>query len=239
MRFHLLLGLFGLTGIASLMSLPFEQIPGLQSDVPPWALRSLGLINPMILTVLALLIGGGLAHRVSLDAPIVRKVSEGRGAGSDWRRALPAGLLAALPIGVMLFAAGESLTRQATGAIPQTPALVRVLYGGVTEEIVARWGCMTFVVWAAWRIARRRGPAIATDYYAGMLVSSLAFAAAHLLIVYASISSPTLAIIALVMGVNTAAGVVFGWLFWRRGLEAAMIAHIGAHVVALGMSLLS
>jgi len=37
--------------------------------------------------------------------------------------------------------------------------------------------------------------------------------------------------VAWVIGVNTAFGVLFGYLFWRYGLEAAMIAHGVAHVV--------
>jgi hypothetical protein len=31
--------------------------------------------------------------------------------------------------------------------------------------------------------------------------------------------------------VNTAFGVLFGFLYWRWGLEAAMIAHVLSHVV--------
>jgi membrane protease YdiL (CAAX protease family) len=35
---------------------------------------------------------------------------------------------------------------------------------------------------------------------------------------------------------NAIGGVVFGWLYWRRGIEAAMVAHLTAdltlHVVA-------
>ena len=38
-------------------------------------------------------------------------------------------------------------------------------------------------------------------------------------------------IVAWVIGVNTAFGVLFGYLFSRYGLEAAMIAHGVAHVV--------
>ena len=36
---------------------------------------------------------------------------------------------------------------------------------------------------------------------------------------------------AFVVVANTAFGVLFGWLFWRYGLEAAMIAHAMAHLV--------
>ena len=30
---------------------------------------------------------------------------------------------------------------------------------------------------------------------------------------------------------NAVAGVAFGWLFWKYGLEAAMLGHMSAHVV--------
>jgi hypothetical protein len=38
--------------------------------------------------------------------------------------------------------------------------------------------------------------------------------------------------------VNAAFGVLFGYLFWRYGLEAAMIAHATAHVVSYVAGLL-
>jgi hypothetical protein len=37
--------------------------------------------------------------------------------------------------------------------------------------------------------------------------------------------------LAWVLGANGLVGVVFGWLYWRYGLLAAMIAHFSADVV--------
>jgi membrane protease YdiL (CAAX protease family) len=34
------------------------------------------------------------------------------------------------------------------------------------------------------------------------------------------------------VGVNAAFGLLFGWLYWRRGLESAMIAHAMTHLVS-------
>lgn len=39
-------------------------------------------------------------------------------------------------------------------------------------------------------------------------------------------------VVAFVIGANTAFGLLFGYLFWRHGLESAMIAHALAHVVS-------
>lgn len=41
------------------MLLPVEESPGVSADRPPWLLRALALTNLLILTCLALLIGGG------------------------------------------------------------------------------------------------------------------------------------------------------------------------------------
>src|SRR5439155_5582019 len=38
------------------------------------------------------------------------------------------------------------------------PAITRFLYGGFTEELLLRWGMMTFLVWAAWRLFQRPPP---------------------------------------------------------------------------------
>jgi membrane protease YdiL (CAAX protease family) len=32
------------------------------------------------------------------------------------------------------------------------------------------------------------------------------------------------------VALNAIGGIVFGWLYWRRSLEAAMVAHASAHV---------
>jgi membrane protease YdiL (CAAX protease family) len=40
------------------------------------------------------------------------------------------------------------------------------------------------------------------------------------------------AVVAFVIGVNTAFGVLFGYLYRRHGLESAMIAHALAHTVS-------
>ena len=37
---------------------------------------------------------------------------------------------------------------------------------------------------------------------------------------------------------NAAGGLIFGWLYWQKGLESAMLAHIFAHVVMVLAELL-
>lgn len=74
-------------------------------------------------------------------------------------------------------------------------------------------------------------------YWIGILAAALTFAASHLPLLYALTGSPPHWLLALVLAGNGIAGVAFGWLYWRAGLEAAIMAHALAHVVATLLTL--
>ncbi|WP_146896712.1 CPBP family glutamic-type intramembrane protease [Adhaeribacter aerolatus] len=57
------------------------------------------------------------------------------------------------------------------------------------------------------------------------------FAAAHLPVVFQSVAAPAAGLISYIMLGNTIGGVIFGWIYWKKGLEAAFISHMFAHVV--------
>jgi membrane protease YdiL (CAAX protease family) len=104
---------------------------------------------------------------------------------------------------------------------------------GVGEEILLRLGVMTTIVWGLAKLTRRRppGPAVMGS---GIVLASLLFGAMHLPIA-GRLFTLTGLLIASVIIANGAIGLVFGWLYWRKGLIAAMAAHttqdITTHVV--------
>jgi membrane protease YdiL (CAAX protease family) len=105
-----------------------------------------------------------------------------------------------------------------------------VSYGaGVYEEILMRLGFLTFVVWGLTRLTRQAaaGPRSA---WAGIPVASLLFGMMHLPAA-SRLVGLTGPVIAQVLFENGILGVIFGWLYWRKGLIAAMTAHISQDVV--------
>lgn len=115
----------------------------------------------------------------------------------------------------------------------ELPLLARVLYGGITEELLLRWGLMTALAWLAWRFAQhRQGPVRATSVWIAIGISAGLFGVGHLPAAVALIGQLNASHIAFVVGANTVFGLLFGFLDWRYGLEAAMIAHALSHVVA-------
>lgn len=138
--------------------------------------------------------------------------------------------------GIGLFAIGGYASPVAlAGVEPQftVPLLARVLYGGITEELLLRWGAMTLLVWLAWRFLQRRQDAPRAGYvWLAIVASALLFGAGHLPAVAVHLDTWTPEVVLFVMGANGVFGVLFGYLFWRYGLEAAMIAHALTHAVA-------
>src|SRR5690606_32745201 len=111
-----------------------------------------------------------------------------------------------------------------------TSVASRFLYGGITEEILMRFGLMTFLVWLLFKIFRSLSAGI---YWTAIFVSAVLFALGHFPIVFQSIDNPPAVLLAYVIIGNSIGGIVFGWLYWKKGLEVAMIAHVFTHVIML------
>ena len=224
----------GLAGVAALGLMPLERLVPPGGAVPP---RALFLVQPAVFVLLGVLIGCLLAHRVGLDAPLVRAWAERRSGLDVLRRQLVPALAAAAATALVLLAYGagvEQWTAREGAAVLgrlqglQPPLATKLLYGGIAEELLSRWGLMTLVVWLA-ASAGLRG---AAPYWVGVAVAALLFARGHLPTLFLVAGAPPAWLVAAVVVGNAGPGALFGWLFWRHGLEAAMLAHDGAHLIA-------
>jgi hypothetical protein len=100
------------------------------------------------------------------------------------------------------------------------------LFGGLTEEVIMRWGFMTIIIWILWRIFQH-GIGIPKELliWSGILLSQILFAIGHIpTLIKFGITNPvwcacTIFIVSL----------PWGWLFWKHGLESAFIAHASFH----------
>ncbi len=230
-KYWQLILLLGLVGVASLMLLPMELL--VDTELSPIALRALALIQPAILTCLAVLVGSLTAPKIGLQAPAIRAVVDGESPlpalKQQWLPALVVGVIGAAVLVLYQLGPGSSLTGS-TGF--DTPLLTRVLYGGITEEILTRWGLVSLFAWLGWLMWRK--PASLPPGITAMAVGLAAalFAAGHLPTLYALESGADGALVMAVLLGNAIPGILFGMLFVRRGLEAAMMAHMATHLLA-------
>ena len=157
-RFGLALWALGAIGCASLLLAPLELMQPPPLDFAPLAFRALSLINPLILLTALVALGTWLAPCTSLDAPLVRAWLKRAPLGQIFQRqflpALGVGILGAMIL--LLFAAiSAPWFAETIAARFDMPLLPRLLYGGITEELISRWGLMTLSVWLLMRLRLR------------------------------------------------------------------------------------
>lgn len=231
----------GLLGVASLALLPVERLAPEPLPVSVAMLRLLSLINPALLVVGAAWIGTVLAHRVGLDAPAIRQALTGSSPKPVLHRQASKSVLPGLGIGLLLAGYAVATGRYFATLDPDAasrlqaltpPFVVRILYGGIAEEIIARWGVMTLVCWMTWRLMGRPLRPPGTVFWIGIVAAALVFGLVHLPFLFGVTGDLPLWLPVVAVGTNVMAGVMFGWLFWRAGLEAAILAHAFAHVTA-------
>jgi membrane protease YdiL (CAAX protease family) len=96
---------------------------------------------------------------------------------------------------------------------------------------------MSALALGGWVLAGRRGDAPGPGVaWAAIGVSAVLFGVGHLPALAQAVGL-TPALIARTVLLNAVAGVAFGWLYWRRSLEAAMVAHAAFHVPLVALSL--
>ena len=232
-RVSLRLILIGLVATASMLLAPLERLMPVELD--PFLLRLLAIVQPAILVVGAGLLGGWAAPKVGLDAPLVRAWVDRRSILTVWRNQASAATAVGLGVGLILAGFWAVVVHAGlSGPLMkfQIPLATKILYGGIVEELLMRWGPMSLVVWAVWRLGGSAAAVPIWCYWAGIGVAAILFAVGHLPALYLLIPDPHPWFVALVIIANAVPGILFGWLFWRRGLEAAMLAHALAHLVA-------
>ena len=243
-RLFLILFLIGFAGVLSILLIDLSAIASLipAADVPPItpAIKILSLIQPAVLVGVAVLIGVALAPQVGLSAPAAEALAAGEQVLPALRPQLIPGVLGGV-IGALAILGTHAvfkplLTAETVERISRFGALLpiptRLLYGGLTEEVLIRWGLMTLFVWIIWRLLQERlDKPKSVCLVVAILVSSIVFGLGHLPIAIVVLPQITLAVILFVIIANSAFAIVAGYLYWKRGLESAMIAHVLCHVV--------
>lgn len=226
-------------GMAGVVALSLTVLPRLleisPSSLPAQVAVAAGMLQSAAVLALAVWAGVVLAPPIGLHAPVAEAAVAGTGI---WRalkpQILPATVVGLLVGGLLALLAGHAPEGlRAIGAALEIPLVAKLLYGGITEEIIMRWGLMTALVWLLWRVLQRRaGPPRRTLVAAAIVVAAILFGVGHLPLAIGMGVEPSGPVAMFIVAGNAVPGILFGWLYWRWGLEAAMLAHALSHAVA-------
>jgi hypothetical protein len=191
------------------------------------------VVQTTLMVALAVLAGLTLGRRIRLGAPLLESLLARRPA--DGRSPLPgAVLLGAVTAAVIVGLDLAVPNWQPAGDRPSYPlwqGLLAGVYGGVTEELLLRFGLFTTLAFVLWRIRGQRADQVpAATLWTVNVIVAVAFALLHLPATVPLGDLTTLVVLRTLV-LNGVGGLVFGYLYWRRGLEAAIAAHFTADIV--------
>lgn len=109
----------------------------------------------------------------------------------------------------------------------QLGILTRLFYGGIVEEVIFRFGIMSFLVWLAGMLIKN----VAMAFWLGNIVAAALFALAHLPAIFQMKVTVTKTILIYFNSMNIMVGLCCGWLYWTQGFAAAVLCHMLFHLV--------
>ncbi len=257
-KLALVLFLLGLIGAVAVVPYAFTTVgvAQMQLSVPVENLMTLQVLLTVVLLFVAIPFGMAASGRVGIGAPYVARIVGAavpalyvRTSSDGSRRApgfgsfllsvvlasavgvIAAGLVVATDVLLFHTAIGAALAR---GLIASPfERLLAVLYGGINEELLMRFFGLSVIAWLFHRAERRSVPGLSRfGATMAVLIAAALFSIGHLPfaseVTILDISSTARSLL-----LNSMSGVLFGWLYWRRGLEAAMVAHGMADLILL------
>jgi membrane protease YdiL (CAAX protease family) len=186
------------------------------------------------------------ANRIGLGTPILEAKLKGEAVADKVRAILPISiilgviasvLIVGLDVAIFQPAMLRELGDSANALNLQTaqPAawkgFLASFYGGIVEEILLRLFTMSLLAWLGKFISHTAdGYPTPVVMWVANILSAILFGIGHLPATAQIIPLTTLVITRAII-LNGFVGVVCGYLYWKRGLESAMISHFSADLV--------
>lgn len=181
------------------------------------------MLHTAVMTGIATIVGSWASPKVGLNKPIIYN-------RKSIAAAVVIGLVSASLIVIpekLVFA--EVLGLEDKFEFSWLYFLGSVLYGGIIEEILLRFGLMTLIIWIASKMTKSTNSN--GIYIAGIIIAALLFAAGHLPATAQMLGLSQVSVIRTLF-LNFLPGIGFGYLYWKHGLAYAMLGHISTHVIS-------
>jgi hypothetical protein len=217
-----------LLAMSGVVVVVLTMLPQLLAKAPQQVPLSVALTASMMQSV-------SLGKPLGLGAPVIEAALTRCGPWLPLRRQCVPAAVAGAVVGIQLVLSPSIAPPEVTNAAHTVNISVaaKVLYGGITEEVLMRWGLMTAMIWLPWRVWQRKsGTPKPAFVLSAIVLTAVLFGVSHLPAAVAMGIPLTAPVISYIVVGNTLPGVLFGALYWRRGIEAAMVAHALGHVIA-------
>jgi len=228
------------------LELQASALEAMDLPIPLPALIALQIVQSAILFAIIIFAGMFFASRVGLKTPILDSITRSESVSDKVRAILPIsiglGVIASLLIiGLDVWAFQPALLKElgdsanALNLQNAQPAawkgFLASFYGGIAEELLLRLFLMSLLAWLGRFVSKtQEGKPTSAVFWISNILTAIIFGLGHLPATALLIPLTPLVITRAIV-LNGLAGVAFGWLYWKRGLEAAMISHFAADII--------
>ncbi len=211
----------------------------LVSIAPDVALSTVEIVfiaaQAAILLAIVIALGMFFSRRVGLGLPYLAPLLERMPVPTKFWKTMSASALIGLAVGAVivlleLFAFRTPLSE----AISTTPVWLRffaAVYGGLNEELLTRFFFLSLMAWFFGTMSRGADrQAVAVRMVTAIVITALVFSIGQLPLTSIGGDLPFSVVLRALL-LNGIANVVFGWLYWKKGLESAMTAHFVTDII--------
>ena len=246
-RIFRILFVAGLLGVLAVLPLAFALIESgtfgekATTNIPLPLVIALALLQNGVLLAIVIAIGMILSERIGLQMPLIRAWANGTRLPNASGIVLPGFLVGAATGVVLVVSEAIYFLKRLPNAmlslfdVPLWKRLLGgVVYGGITEELLMRLFLVSLIAWLLGKFMRTSdGMPTHGAFWIAIILVACVFALGHLPAT-AAITPLTQLLVARTLVLNGIAGIAFGGLYWRYGLEAAMVGHMSTHLVMQG-----
>jgi len=215
-----------------------------ESGIPEDLLIPLSILQSAVMFAVVTFFGLLLSKKIGqengrLRLPILEGILNKENKAKEFKALLlPSIILGVLAGGLIIV-----LSIPFNNAIPEfknmevpTPAFwkgfLASFYGGIAEEVLLRLFLMSLLVWIGFKIKKAPdGSPTAVGVWIAIILAAVIFGIGHLPATAQIVEELNAVVIARALVLNGIAGIAFGWLYWKKGLESAMIAHFSTDIV--------
>lgn len=228
------------------LTLQSGTLQNLELPIPLPLLLVIQIVQNAVLFGVLIALGLFFANRIGLGLPILEARLNGESVRDKIRAILPISILlgaiaSLLIVGLDVYVFQPALLGElgdsANNLNLQTsqPAawkgFLASFYGGITEEVLLRLFTMSLIAWLGSFISKTSdGKPTSAVLWIAIIAAAVLFGLGHLPAT-ATIIPLTPLVITRAIVLNGLGGVIFGYLYWKRGLESAMIAHFSTDIV--------
>jgi membrane protease YdiL (CAAX protease family) len=190
------------------------------------------VIQATLIFSLAIFLGLKLARKVGFEMPVIDGSKPVSWLKSILKLSVGGGVLAGILIIILslLFTDLSTTFLNAEKGVAVWKGFLASFYGGFAEEVVFRLFLMSLLVWISSKFFKtKEGHPTNVSIWIAIIISTVIFGLGHLGITGSLTAITPMVVIRAVLlnGVS----IIFALLYWKKGLEAAMIAHFSADIV--------